>query len=354
MPLSPWQIDSILPEEYRLPDISKFEIGVIRPIGNYHEIWLLNQDSWNDIEHKESETRFILIYRTDTKTWRKIPAKIEGEYIFVDTLYILEDGSIWGKTVWTEYIHMYQWPILSRFNEHTQRFEGDFKTNVIPHGRTDLKLPGTRYLKWGQVLIDVKGIFWILGNDQVLYRYEPSSGKVSQQVDLSEYGSVDLNFISHNNQIFFESYPIPDKVFYFETQENTVKSIQFPRMGSDSFTLADHSGRLWLADAYGWIDQVGNPVILHPHRLRYWFEMDISQNWRYYGLPDPFLETSDGRIWFQINRASLKELRSGMAWFDPKNEVGCWFTSVRMNIAEDSDSNIWLFTDGYLYKYSLE
>ena len=94
--------------------------------------------------------------------------------------------------------------------------------------------------------------------------------------------------------------------------------------------------------------------ILHPHPLIYWLDNEFLQNWKYYSAPDPFLETSDGRIWFTINEVNINVLRSGMGWFDPNTNEGCWFTNVRTQVMEDFDHNVWLFTDGYLYKYSLE
>ena len=126
LPLEPWHIASILPEEFRFPDISRYEIGAIRTLENYQEIWLLNHDSWNDIIKNELwKTRFILIYRTDTKTWRKIPAQVGNENVFVDKLFVMKDNSIWGKNVWTKYNPNYRWPILSRFEDGKQYFVVD-------------------------------------------------------------------------------------------------------------------------------------------------------------------------------------------------------------------------------------
>jgi hypothetical protein len=88
--------------------------------------------------------------------------------------------------------------------------------------------------------------------------------------------------------------------------------------------------------------------------MKHWWHQDALDEWRYYSPPDPFLESSDGRVWFRIDRSGdWHTLRSGIAWFNPATREGCWFTNEGTQIQEDPQQNLWMVINDTLYKYDL-
>jgi len=53
-----------------------------------------------------------------------------------------------------------------------------------------------------------------------------------------------------------------------------------------------------------------------------------------------FFESSDGTLWFK----KLTLHASGIAWYNPEIERGCWFSGQIGNIVEDQNSILWLVT----------
>ncbi|MEW5829694.1 MAG: hypothetical protein AB1846_12445, partial [Chloroflexota bacterium] len=61
-----------------------------------------------------------------------------------------------------------------------------------------------------------------------------------------------------------------------------------------------------------------------------------------WGEPTITSETPDGRLWYNALR--------GTGWVDPKLGKWCVFTSYQSNVLADSQGNLWILVDGWLYR----
>jgi hypothetical protein len=176
---------------------------------------------------------------------------------------------------------------------------------------------------------------------------------------LREYSLYDLHY-DPNGSFFFDAFvdgmglDSMGAVFQYTISTDEIKRVDLPHEKFFSVRLIDGAGNLWLNDAYAWRTPEGDWQTFHPAPYKYWWYQEIRQYWRYYSPPDPFLESFDGRIWFRIDRSNDgKNLRTGIAWFDPNTKEGCWFTSESARILEDLQHNLWMVVNGELYKYEL-
>ena len=108
-------------------------------------------------------------------------------------------------------------------------------TNEIPHGRLANGIETGDNLRWGQVLADTNEIFWIFGNDNVLYKYNIRLGEVTYQIDLAEYKEINFPTLTSEGNIVFDAYPFPDKFFVFQQQAKDILSYKLP---SGSFLVS--------------------------------------------------------------------------------------------------------------------
>jgi hypothetical protein len=106
--------------------------------------------------------QIFIIYQPDSRKWKTISADIGDTGLFVQNLFVTSDGSVWGKTVW-DTVHRHSdlknVPVLSKFNENTQRFEFAKGILKVPFTQTySLSLP------WPNILLAKNNIFWIFAN----------------------------------------------------------------------------------------------------------------------------------------------------------------------------------------------
>jgi hypothetical protein len=103
----------------------------------------------------------------------------------------------------------------------------------------------------------------------------------------------------------------------------------------------------------GWRTALGKWVKFNPYMNEYMLMNEIQGLSRFYLPPRIVYESSDGRLWFILDRTEeWKTLRSGIAWYDPNTNEGCWFTTDGFNIVEDDNDQLWILTGKDLYSYS--
>ncbi len=344
LPQSPWQIEAELP----LSDGAKggdSEVIQTRLINGHTEIWT-GLVSSGEIP---SYTEGFSVYYPDTNVWKEIPAQIGDDskvYVSKLLLFVAKDGSLWGVNFWNARQNsLKDYPLLSKYNEKTERFEFDQYTKGIPAGWYS---DGFSFVD-DKILLDANGIFWFLVPKDAIYSYNPSTHEVKRRAEISDH-EVWYGTIAPDGKIYYVIVaPPPQKgLFYFDPETDDVKGIDLTYSVYDTSYLpnvfSDHSGNLWLG-GLGWMD--ANTKVwyrLHPSPIFIGRSSeDPTISWQ---DPSIFMESSDKRLWFRSN--------NGLAWLDLQKEQWCWFTTYQSNIVEDQEHNLWMIADGKLYKYPLK
>lgn len=353
-PQTPWEPVSVLPVGV---DIYNQQVKAIRMVDNHVEIWT----QANTPGLTPDQYRF-LVYRTDSKTWQEVPAKIQNSSRYVNNLYVTNDGLVWGSHREDSSSSTIQLPPLSRFDDKTMQFEFVYNVSSIPDGQKQSNSDINSEVMWDQILIDSRGIFWFFVYKDAIYSYDPGTQKVESHATLANYEIIQQINTSIDGSIYFVSYEGRDynylqdgQIYRFVPSTGEITTIQTPHEHWPAFEriLLDQSNRLWL-DIFGWRNPDGTWEVFHPQLASFIRENANRSLWRWFIPPQVFFESSDGRIWFRINRSSdSKNVRSGIAWFNPKTKTGCWFTSEGANILEDENHSLWMMIDGQLYRHPL-
>ncbi|MCP4361714.1 MAG: hypothetical protein GY796_27190 [Chloroflexi bacterium] len=318
-PGEPWQVEAAIPNisspamETMLQTLPIdnyaifYELLGVRSLNQHTDVWVIGS-------YPIGDGRIFLVFQSDTQEWRQASVQEYDE---------LKEEILYG---WHE-----------------------VSTAAILKIRTS---------HWDEVLLDSRGIFWGFENDDAVYSYNPSTDITERFSSLKGLGTINHVSLAPDDSIFF-SYSGDAKgisgISQFLPITDEIKNIKLP-IGSffGGFFLVDSKGNLWLKDAYGWRASNENWHIMHPEPLKYWWNQEYDAAWRHYNLPVPIMESSDGRIWFQVEKSSnIKNYQTGLAWLNPQTNEGCWFTSEGGNIVEDLHHNLWLIADGRLYKYAL-
>jgi hypothetical protein len=352
VPQAPWQIEAEVPVEGDY----LAEVEISRMVENTTEIWLSNTLYGSDFNYSVSKPIYFLRYLPDAQEWTSVSAQVKHTDIYVDTLFVGPEGEIWGRNVWAYDNPIEQPPVLSKFDEAREEFVLEKRMGEIPHG-CHHESTTIDELIWDQVVLDQKGNFWIFACQDAVYRFNPESGEVNRHADISGYEMIYQPTISVDGSIFFLQNILSEKLveghlLRFSPETGTIKEvdIQKNRWLIPNGLLIDRRGRLWL-DANGWVDPEGDWHTLNPRMRALFREIMVSDQWVYYYPPEVFFESSDGRLWFRIEKSNQGvNYRTGMAWYNPQTSEGCWFTSESTNIIEDSNQNLWMVVDGYLYE----
>jgi hypothetical protein len=339
LPTNPWKVEASLLD---------LEIGVYpshvlatRSRNGTTEIWTANR-SYSALSPHAEPYNFA-VYDTDTKTWRNVLAEVEDSGVFVQKLFIAEDGSLWGQNIWDKNAEITNRPILSKFNEEIERFEFERETEQIPPISGDSS-------QWSIVLIS-KSMFWILAHEDAIYSYNSNSKEVKRHAEISDTVVTDAD-VSPNGNIYFSNtimslYMDDAEIFQYTpaTEKLEMLPIQLEPWPYSSSLLVDHLGRLWIS-SLGWRDTDNTWYQIHRSPI-------FITNIRWSGLeyrwkpPENLIESSDGRLWF-------RSPDNGLSWLDPDKGEWCWFTTYQSTIVEDQEENLWMIVDSKLYKLDLE
>jgi hypothetical protein len=362
LPQAPWTVHAMLPDLSSIPyPANRYRIEAIRSIGEYAEIWLSNFDiRWFEPE-LVSYYRF-LIYRTDTREWVSISAQSNYPGVYVNRLFVDQDGTLWGQNFYDGAQRRYRVAFLSYFNPATESFEIVWESQRIPADQTNATVP-IRPIAF----LDNKHTFWVFVNWDGIYSYHTRRMEVERQVDISDF---ELNDVarSPDGSFYITSHPsVPTALNKYSVQEagiilyhyipghNKLERVAWPSARWPRFSnlLVDSSGRLWF-DAVGWLSPNGQWHLLFPNPTAYFLRVAFDPaSSRVYPSAYITLGSSDGCIWFEREATRISDWE-GLAWYDPKTETGCWFTTERAILKEDTQGNVWMVIDGKLYTAPLE
>jgi len=355
LPLSPWEFATPLPKvmvDNVISTTINTTIMTTRFVDGYSEIWLYR--SYRD--DTDNTTHEFIVYSPDNDGWEIIPAEIDNDTYIYD-LFVTDNGTIFGGTYQENNPQSPLQSILSIFNDETRQFEPVLDVSTIPYGVGE-----SYYIEWTQILIDAQGVFWFIVPQTAIYSYDPDSHFVEYHIKLPPDRLLWGDAISEDGLIYIQlhdpasiSHEVDDgELYLFSPKTNDMNVIEIPqeRWPHANELLVDQSGRLWLG-AVGYRDSTGNWTLLHTHIFNYFFQKDWHAPYSWYSDPDVIYQSSDGRIWFQIEQPDGPVLKTGMAWYDPDTGDGCWFTTEASNVVEDSSQNVWIEVNQNLYKYSL-
>ncbi|NIT61335.1 MAG: hypothetical protein GWN00_35555, partial [Aliifodinibius sp.] len=260
-PGPPWQDEGTVlgyeNDTFRFGDVS---IELARTNNEDQEIWIFERpfESFDGTIIKEGA---FLIYHPKSQTWGEVSAKIGDTSLVVRDLFITKDGTLWGRLYNRKYSMLpNEAPILSRFNETTQRFEavpGGFDVPITQ----DLQEHGG-YVDVPAIVLDEQDNFWIFMQKDGIYRYDTKTGTLDRQTDLpaTEIDLLDAT-LSIDGSIYFRIiYPYRTKQFLFQFVPETgeMTSLEIPNQTWRLFSgmLVDREGNLWLG-AMGYLSKRG-------------------------------------------------------------------------------------------------
>ncbi|MCP4357983.1 MAG: hypothetical protein GY796_08210 [Chloroflexi bacterium] len=351
LPPFPWQQMETSMETWaevtRIPSIL-----ATRFVNGNTELWFAPRLYDYYLPETDSELYQFIIYRPDIKTWNSISAEVEGSGVFVNKLFVARDGSLWGQNVWNMHSKVTGFPVLSKYNEKTERFEFEQSTQLIPAARTDAKdsLP-----YWSEVLLDSQGIFWVFVHKDAIYSYNSVTQEIGRHVEIPDILVADPRLAPDGSMYYINLYYIGHKpthtiqdkeIFHFAPQTGKTEKvpIQLEPWPPASDILVDHAGNLWLG-SLGWREPNGTWYQVHrsPVFITNVLWSGMEYRWK---TPEIVMESSDGRLWFRSD--------NGMTWLDPRKGEWCWYTTEQSNIVEDQEGNLWMIADNKLYRYELE
>lgn len=343
-PTDPWKFQVELPEEN--DSTSASSVSLTRNINDMIEIWIERK-----VRIGESHDNFLkefFIYKPKTNEITIVSSKIGDEEVWVEELFVTKDGNIWGNIVWnprTTYSFS-EMPTLSRFDDISMEFIVDTQSPKIP-----LQLGEDFDSDQVEIILGENDEFWVFISNTGLFRYDPLNNNISQVLDLPNFKITELAlapdgslyFIKKDNKLGLQN----EEVFKFMPSTGELIALKAPSEPWPMIwsILIDREERLWLG-AVGWRDQDGNWNLMYPNPEDY-FKYVTG----YPSLIPPkiIFESSNGFLWF----STFSYENRGVAWFDPSEGVGCWFTTEFTNVVEDSERVMWIVVDGGLFRLDL-
>lgn len=349
---SEWQNESVIPLASDLlgSNYPSLSVELSRLINGHQEIWVRGLDKDGPV---------WLIYKSESKEWESISRRIGKTNFYSADLYATSDGTLWSKTqVYSPFEKNQTFPVLTKFNEASRQFE-------IPQGMKELSLVqekkyyyGQSFSPWPEIILDKHDIFWFFANYDGLYRYDPATHIAEKRIEIANF-PIQSATLAPDGSLYFSKptdhvnttrslYSLSKgMLFQFIPETNEFITISVPDTEWPIFNgmLADRKGRLWLG-SIGYSESDGTWNLLHPNPEEF-FNHAGDETW---SSPLLIMETSDGRLWY--NRY-LDGVGDGTAWYDPKTGEGCLFTNVPAKVIEDSNQQLWMVADGYLYRYRL-
>jgi len=203
---------------------------------------------------------------------------------------------------------------------------------------------------WDKILLDQKDVFWIIVPGDGIYSYNPVNQKTERHIDVPET-EIFSAALAPDGSLFFinNPYQISNiselQLFHYIPLKNIVEklTIYLEANPTSSNILVDHKNRLWIS-RLGWMepDKRWYQILPSPIFLTNYIETGSQSRWR---LPKIIMESSNGWLWFRSD--------NGMAYLNINREEWCWFTTVKTEITEDQQHNLWMVANKQLYKYPL-
>ncbi|MDH3942588.1 MAG: hypothetical protein OEV06_00635 [Anaerolineae bacterium] len=360
LPLEPWKIATDIPVDSYNPPFDRAVVKLIRKVEGLDELWVkrfkYEFGAFSDGEYiGANDIHEYYIYQIDTGAWKVISAYIGDTGLYVDQIFMGNDGTIWGRNIGesTKNLTIEEVPLLSKYNESTSRFElleGGMKFLVTEVDRD--------FFDWPEVVLDDQEGFWIIVAGDGIYSYTPENNHLlkHEKIDLDQIGNLSL---TSNKQLFVQGNDYDDypdwSVYRFSIVSGEVSEVQLP---ADSWPwgeiFVDHENNLWFG-AVSYLSPGGGWNLLHPDIEGFAEAGSLGPlAWVARASPHIIFESSNGLMWFERDGGWDWNTHSdGTAWYDPETGAGCWFTTVTGGIAEDSSGTLWTVADGQLYKLDL-
>jgi hypothetical protein len=365
-PLLPdWLPEATLPS---LPEDGtvRFEIPVATTQlqGNI-EIWIRSFRSFAS----PTQSDHFLVYRPLNQTWETISSNIEGTNVYVDNLYVLRDGSVWGRTNWNSRettASLTSIPALANFNTVTRRFE--FSNGVVEVARQGQSIQTNALY----VVEGMDGEFWLFTTEGHIYLYSTTQQLSQKVADLSTLPPVQQPTssllrsaaLADDRMLYFQTYSSPllsppyrvhqNTLYQLDTTTYLIQPVVLPESPWPIFSgiLVDQSERLWLG-ATGYRSSSQSWTLIHPEASTF-FDLIDGGGFSYLWAPAALTyESSDGRLWFNrfLDTSGWGE---GLAWLDPATNQGCLITNRYTTIVEDKVGRLWFIADRNLYMQTVQ
>ena len=351
-PMFPWK------RVLKLPDFitnsgNSPQLSGARMLGGNAELWVRGDGNPILAPTMDSVKKFYL-FNPESMEWETVSANVlDTKDVIVGQIFISSDGSIWGRNVRSGMSRSNDpLPLLSKFNEETRRFQ--FVPNVIELPLI-IEKSSNRVNLGIEILLSKDDVFWFFVFDDGIYSYNPSSSITTRHRDLPQIEVAKAIESSDGNLYFYRVSDSgnnieEDTLSVFNPTTGELASLAPPDEFWPSFSgiALDKNGDLWLGSVAK-IMANGTWELLYPN-VEYFF--DNVQKWiPVWAPPRVLFESSDGKLWF-LNYRDTDIVYEGLAWFDPKQGTGCYFTNIATQIVE-IDGSVWLIVDGSLFRYKL-
>ena len=210
----------------------------------------------------------------------------------------------------------------------------------------------------GVIVTANQNMVWVYHQEDGLFSYNPQDSilkhhripldGIVQRLALSPDGNLLLSQEMEGSNWTLT----PGELILYNPQSSQHQKLNVPlfRWPDYGTLLYTDSGDLWIG-IHGYLAQDGSWVLKNPKRYRYTnlgFSPQ-SYNWVH---PKLLFQSSNGYLWYTAYSGDLLGVH-GTAWYDPKTDTGCWFTTESGNIFEDINHTLWLLAGKRIYKYNL-
>lgn len=328
------------------------QVSVTRVIDDNEEVWIIG----NGVG--------FAVYDVNQQEWDLISRTVFSTDYVVGKLFIANDGTVWGQNIPIAQQgnpEFQEIPLLSRFNEATNRFEipeDMIRSFVLP--QRGYYFPQSATSTIPHIHIDNTGIFWIIVSNDGIYQFDPVIETYEKQASLNfSVGQAALStdgslyLWTPNSQIqpsttFRERLTLSeDSIWHFSSESRNLVLVDLPDEDWPVFhgLLVNQSGQLWLG-SIGYRDLDDTWHLIHPYTEDF---LNNAGNYRW-GSPILVTESSDGRLWYVRYTDGGGD---GTAWYDPQSGDGCLIVDQATNIVEDANQQLWMIANGNLYRHLL-
>ena len=206
---------------------------------------------------------------------------------------------------------------------------------------------------------ELNSIIWIVHWREVLYSYDPTQGESNHyeilldtmvhDMEVSPSGIIYFKLLSHWSDFDLS----PGELFKFNPRTDKLSEIETPLMPWPNFgkLLSTENGTLWIG-IHGYQLKDGSWHLNNP-RPRAYINRGQSTERYNWDQPDLIMQSSNGYLWYTNYSYDTLSV-NGSAWYNPKTDNGCWFSSYGKKMAEDSNKTLWMVFNGKLFRFKLE
>lgn len=339
-----------------VPDINQLyrwdHIETISYLEGKTQLWIL--DTYATFYNNPSffETEFIQVYEVETDKWSVVPTAIEGTSLRVSSLLTYRDEIVLGVLSSANPNDGPNRLVLARYDLKEARFKV-MQESLLPQKDNDNRR---------QVFAlsnETNGV-WIIRENDSIYFFDINKQELMELASIKEIEIIKSAQLVNNNQIYFLTYSWSDnsqkQVYYFDIESLMMHAVDLPEkaLSNSRGIYVDSDNVLWVG-VFGNLQQNGDWTDFHPNINRFIrYSKRFDHFWTFYQPPIPVFESSDGKLWFVMEKLpDPPTLLSGIAWYDPNTNEGCWFTDAGSAIVEDKYQNVWIISNTELYRLNL-